>query len=47
MPGFNWFDFVIIVMLLAGMAIGYSQGLVRQLIGILALYVALALSIYF
>ncbi|MDL1896413.1 CvpA family protein [Anaerolineae bacterium CFX7] len=47
MPGFNWFDFVIIIMLLVGMAVGYSQGLIRQLIGIFALYVALVLAMQF
>lgn len=44
---FNWFDFVIIVCLLAGMAIGYNQGLIRQMIGLVALYVALVLATQF
>lgn len=47
MAGFNWFDIVIIVCLLAGMAIGYAQGLVRQLIGLAALYVSLVLATQF
>lgn len=47
MAGFNWFDFVIIVCLLAGMAIGYSQGLIRQMIGFAVLYVALVLATQF
>lgn len=47
MAGFNWFDFVIIVCLLTGMAIGYAQGLIRQLIGLAALYVALVLATQF
>lgn len=47
MGGFNWVDFVIIIMLLAGMAIGFAQGLVRQLIGLVALYIALVLATQF
>ena len=47
MAGFNWFDILIIVLLLAGMAIGYSQGLIRQVIGLLVLYVALVLATQF
>lgn len=47
MAGFNWFDILIIILLLAGMAIGYSQGLIRQLIGLLVLYIALVLATQF
>lgn len=45
--GFNWLDFVLIVLLLIGMAVGYAQGLIRQLIGLGALYVALVLATTF
>lgn len=47
MGGFNWVDFVIIIMLLAGMALGFAQGLVRQLIGLVALYIGLVLATQF
>ena len=47
MADFNWFDILIIVLLLLGMAIGYSQGLIRQLIGLAAVYVALILATQF
>ncbi|HZQ09711.1 MAG TPA: CvpA family protein [Anaerolineae bacterium] len=47
MSGFNWVDFILIVFLLVGMAVGYAQGLVRQLIGLFALYVALVLATQF
>ncbi|MBI4675236.1 MAG: CvpA family protein [Chloroflexi bacterium] len=47
MAGFNWFDIVIIGCLLAGMAVGYAQGLIRQLIGLAALYVSLVLATQF
>lgn len=47
MGGFNWLDLVIIVLLLTGMAIGFTQGLVRQLIGLVALYIALVLATQF
>lgn len=47
MSGFNWLDFILIVLLLIGMAVGYAQGVIRQLIGLGALYVALVLSTTF
>ncbi len=47
MSGFNWIDFVLIILLLIGMAVGYAQGFVRQVIGIAALYVGLVLATQF
>src|SRR5438045_2436989 len=47
MGGINWLDIVVIVLLLTGMAIGFTQGLVRQLIGFAALYIALVLATQF
>ncbi len=44
LAGFNWLDAVILIGLIAGMVIGWSQGLVRQLIGLAALYVAAILG---
>jgi uncharacterized membrane protein required for colicin V production len=43
----NWVDLVIVVCLLVGMAVGYAQGLIRQLIGLAVLYVALVLATQF
>ncbi len=40
-------DLVLIFMLLLGMAVGYAQGLMRQLIGFLAVYVALVVATQF
>ncbi len=34
----NWMDFAFILLLLAGMLIGYAQGLLRQIITLAALY---------
>ncbi len=42
--GLNWFDFLIIVLLAFGLAIGYMQGLLRQVIGLAALYIATILA---
>lgn len=47
MLGFNWLDFILIFMLLLGMAIGYAQGLIRQLLGLAAVYVGLVIAIQF
>jgi uncharacterized membrane protein required for colicin V production len=42
--GFNWLDFVIIFLIIAGMAIGLTQGLLRQMIGLAALYIGTILG---
>lgn len=47
MGGFNWLDIIIIILLLSGMAIGFTQGLMRQLIGLAALYIGLVLATQF
>ncbi len=47
MGGFNWLDIVLIILLLSGMAIGFAQGLVRQLIGLVAMYIGLVLATQF
>lgn len=47
MSAFNWIDFILILMLLIGMAIGYAQGLIRQVVGFLAVYVALVIATQF
>lgn len=47
MGGFNWLDIVIIILLLTGMVVGFRQGLIRQLIGLAALYAGLVLATEF
>lgn len=47
MLGFNWFDITLIALLIVGMAVGYSQGLVRQFIGLAAIYIGLVLGTQF
>lgn len=42
--GFNWLDFVIFFLIIAGMAIGLTQGLLRQIIGLAALYIGTILG---
>lgn len=37
---FNWFDVVIFLIVAAGLLVGYTQGLLRQIIGLAALYLA-------
>src|SRR5574341_882134 len=41
---FNWVDMAIIVILAGGMLIGFTQGLLRQIIGLGALYLATILA---
>jgi uncharacterized membrane protein required for colicin V production len=43
----NWFDLVLVVLVLVGVIVGYIQGLLRQLTGLLALYVGLVMASYF
>jgi membrane protein required for colicin V production len=40
----NWFDILLIIVLVVGLVIGYVQGLVRQVIGLAALYVGSVLA---
>ncbi|TAH50605.1 MAG: CvpA family protein [Chloroflexota bacterium] len=47
MAGLNWLDLIILLLLLTGMAIGFAQGLVRQVIGLVALYIGLVLATQF
>lgn len=44
---FNWFDLLLILLLLVGAAVGYMQGIIRQIIGLAALYIALVLATQF
>ncbi len=39
-----WLDIVILLLLIVGLAIGYAQGLVRQVIGLAALYIGAILG---
>ncbi len=43
----NWFDLVLLIAVLVGVIVGYMQGLLRQLIGLGALYVGLVMAAYF
>lgn len=47
MTQFNWVDLLLIIMLLIGMVVGYAQGLIRQIIGLAAVYVALVIATQF
>ncbi len=42
--GFNWLDFMLLFLLFASLLVGYAQGVLRQLIGLGALYVAAILG---
>jgi uncharacterized membrane protein required for colicin V production len=43
----NWFDFILVGLVLVGVIVGYMQGLLRQLTGLLALYIGLVMAAYF
>ncbi len=48
MLAMNWFDFLLFLVLLGGLALGYYQGLWRQVIGLAALYLgAIVASQYY
>jgi len=42
--GFNWLDFLIFFLIIASMTIGFVQGLLRQMIGLAALYIGTILG---
>ncbi len=42
--GFNWLDVLLLLLLFASLVVGYAQGVLRQLIGLAALYVAAILG---
>ena len=42
--GFYWLDFLIFFLVIASMAIGYTQGLLRQVIALAALYIGTVLG---
>ncbi len=47
MFGINWLDAVIILLLAVGLGIGYSQGLLRQVINLAALYIGSILAVQY
>ena len=42
--GFNWLDLLIFFLIIMSMAVGYAQGLLRQVIGLAALYIGAILG---
>jgi len=42
----NWLDLLLVVLVLVGVTVGYIQGLLRQLTGLLAFYIALVMASY-
>ncbi len=42
--GFNWLDFLIFFLIILSMAVGFAQGLLRQVIGLAALYIGTILG---
>jgi uncharacterized membrane protein required for colicin V production len=42
--GFNWLDILILISLVIGLGVGYVQGLLRQTLGLAALYVGAILG---
>lgn len=47
MAEFNWIDYFLIALLLGGLAMGYAQGFVRQLVGFAAIYIGLVIATQF
>lgn len=43
----NWFDFLLLFLILVGVVVGFMQGMLRQLLGLLAFYVGLVTASYF
>ncbi len=44
MPSVNWLDLILIILLAVGMAVGYRQGLLREVIGLAAMYLGAILA---
>ena len=42
--GLNWIDLIILFLVLSSLAVGFAQGMLRQIIGLAALYVATILA---
>ncbi len=42
--GVNWVDAVLLLSLVVGVAVGYAQGVIRQMLGLLALYIGTILG---
>ena len=42
--GFNWLDVLVLAALIIGLGVGYAQGMLRQMIGLAALYVGAILG---
>lgn len=44
LTGLNWLDALLFIAVLIGLGIGYAQGMLRQMIGLLALYIGAILG---
>ena len=42
--GLNWIDLIILFLVIASLAVGFAQGMLRQVIGLAALYIATILA---
>lgn len=42
--GFNWVDLIVLFLAIASLAVGFAQGMLRQIIGLAALYIATILA---
>ena len=42
--GFDWVDLIILALIIASLAVGFAQGMLRQMIGLAALYLAMVLA---
>lgn len=44
LSGLNWIDLILLLLIITSLAIGFAQGMLRQMIGLAALYVAMILA---
>lgn len=42
--GLNWIDLIVILLIITSLGIGFAQGMLRQMIGLAALYIAMILA---
>jgi uncharacterized membrane protein required for colicin V production len=44
LSGLNWIDLILLLLIITSLAIGFAQGMLRQMIGLAALYIAMILA---